>query len=264
MLGAITGDIVGSIYEFDNIKTVDFPLFGDGCRFTDDTVLTVALAEAIMTGESYEELMKGYYHRYPEAGYGGRFHAWATGKVTGPYLSWGNGAAMRVSPVGYAFDTIDRVLEKAEEFTVITHDHPEGIKGAQATAVAIYLARTGAEREEIRRYVTGVFGYDLSRSCDAIRADYAFDESCQGTVPQAITAFLESSGFEDAIRLAVSLGGDSDTLACIAGGIAEAFYEGVPPVIAWHALDYLDEPLRQTSIAFTRRYGVTRLNPPRA
>jgi ADP-ribosylglycohydrolase len=264
MLGTITGDIVGSIYEFDTIKTVDFPLFGDGCRFTDDTVLTVALAEAIMTGGSYASLMKEYYRRYPEAGYGGRFHAWASGKLPGPYQSWGNGAAMRISPVGYAFDTIDLVLEKAEEYTIVTHDHPEGIRGAQATAAAIYLARTGATLEEIRRYITGVFGYDLSRSCDVIRRDYTFDESCQGTVPQAITAFLESGGFEDAIRLAVSLGGDSDTLACITGGIAEAFYGGVPPWIAWHALDYLDEPLRQTALAFTRRYGVTKLGAARS
>ena len=261
MLGAITGDIVGSIYEFDNIKSVEFPLFGDGCRFTDDTVLTVALAESIMTGESYESLMKEYYRRYPEAGYGNRFNAWAADRLQGPYQSWGNGAAMRISPVGYAFDTIELVLDKAEEYTIITHDHPEGIRGAQATAVAIYLARTGADREEIRRYVTDVIGYDLSRPCDVIRENYEFDESCQETVPQAITAFLESSGFENAIRIAVSLGGDSDTLACITGGIAEAFYGGVPPVIAWHALDYLDEPLRQTAIEFTRRYGVTQLDP---
>ena len=262
MLGAITGDIVGSIYEFDNIRSVEFPLFSDSCRFTDDTVLTVALAEAIMTGERYETLMRTYYHRYPDAGYGGRFHAWAQSRTAGPYNSWGNGAAMRISPVGYAFDTIDQVLEAAEGYTVITHDHPEGIKGAQATAAAVYLARTGASMAEIRSYITGVFGYDLSRSCDVIRRDYAFDESCQGTVPQAITAFLESGGFEDAIRLAVSLGGDSDTLACITGGIAEAFYGGVPSWIAWHALDYLDEPLRQTALSFTRRYGVTKLEPP--
>lgn len=216
-----------------------------------------------MTGENFETLMKEYCRRYPDAGYGGRFHAWAAGQLQGPYQSWGNGAAMRISPVGYAFDTIEGVLEKAEEYTVVTHDHPEGIKGAKATAAAIYLARTGASLAEIRRYLTDVIGYDLSRSCDVIRADYAFDESCQGTVPPAITAFLESTGFEDAIRLAVSLGGDSDTLACITGGIAEAFYGGVPPVIAWHALDYLDEPLRQTAIAFTRRYGVTRLDPAR-
>jgi ADP-ribosylglycohydrolase len=262
MLGAIVGDIVGSIYEFDNIKTVKFPLFSDTCFFTDDTVLTVALAEAILTGKNYASLMRAYYHRYPDAGYGGRFHAWARGEVTGPYNSWGNGAAMRISPVGYAFDTLETVLEKAEEYTLITHDHPEGVKGAQATAAAVYLARTGASREEIRRYITGTFGYDLSRSCDEIRPNYTFDESCQGTVPQAIAAFLGSTDFESAIRLAVSLGGDSDTLACIAGGIAEAFYGSVPPYIAWRALDFLDEPLRQVTVAFTRKHGVTRLVRP--
>lgn len=245
MLGAIAGDIIGSIYEFENIKTTDFPLFSDSCFFTDDTVLTVALAEAIMTGGSYEGLMKEYYQRYPNAGYGGNFHAWAKGKVNGPYNSYGNGAAMRISPVGQAFDTLEEVLKRAEEYTAITHNHPEGIKGAEATASTIFLGRKGHSKEEIRRFVADTFDYDLAKTCNQIRPGYRYDISCQGTVPQAITAFLESTDYESAIRLAVSLGGDSDTLACITGGIAEAHYGGVPGWIAEKALGFLDEPLRE-------------------
>jgi ADP-ribosylglycohydrolase len=244
MLGAIAGDIIGSIYEFENIKTTDFPLFSDACFFTDDTVLTVALAEAIMTGSSYEGLMKEYYQRYPDAGYGKNFHAWAKGKVNGPYNSYGNGAAMRISPVGMVFDILEEVLQRAEEYTAITHNHPEGIKGAQATASAIFLGRKGHSKEEIRRFVEHTFDYDLSKTCNQIRPRYRYDISCQGTVPQAITAFLESADYESAIRLAVSLGGDSDTLACITGGIAAAYYGGVPSWIAEKALEFLDEPLK--------------------
>lgn len=258
MLGALTGDIIGSIYEWNNIKTTEFPLFQDSCSFTDDTVLTVALAEAILAGESYEEMMKKYYRRYPHAGYGGRFHLWAKGEINGPYNSWGNGAAMRISPAGWAGDTLDMVRQKAREYTVVTHNHPEGVKGAEATAAAIFLGRTGATKEDIRQYVTHTFGYDLSRTCDEIRPDYVFDVSCQGTMPPAITAFLESTDFESAIRLAISLGGDSDTLACITGGIAEAFYGGVPGPIADSALEFLDEPLRAVTLKFMERFGVPR------
>lgn len=254
MLGAITGDIVGSIYEFDNIKTTDFPLFSETCFFTDDSVLTVALAESVMTGESYEKLMRAYYVRYPDASYGGGFRRWAQKTTTGPYNSYGNGAAMRISPVGWAYNSLDMVLLKAEEFTAITHNHPEGIKGAQATATAIYLARTGSTKDDIRQYVEHAFQYDLSKTCDQIRPSYRFDESCQGTVPQAIIAFLESNDFEDAIRLAISLGGDSDTLACITGSIAEAFYGGVPEWIAKKTIGILDEPLHTVYRKFNDRY----------
>ncbi|MDD2899563.1 MAG: ADP-ribosylglycohydrolase family protein [Desulfuromonadaceae bacterium] len=250
MLGAITGDIVGSIYEFDNIKSTDFPLFSDGCFFTDDTVLTVALAEAIITGGCYETLMKEYFQRYPDAGYGKRFCAWARGDIVGPYKSYGNGAAMRISPVAWAFDTLEEVLQKAKEYTVITHNHREGIKGAQATAATIYLGRTGSTKEGIRDYIKQTFGYSLSKTCDQIRPKYKFDESCQRTVPQAITAFLESNDFEHAIRLAISLGGDSDTLACITGSIAEAFYGEVPTWIAEKTLNILDEPLKNIVCSF--------------
>lgn len=254
MLGALTGDIVGSIYEWSNIKSMEFPLFQDHCRFTDDSVLTVALAESILTGEGYGSLMKRYCRSYPDAGYGGSFLRWARGESIGPYNSWGNGAAMRISPAGWAFESLALVLRKAEEYSILTHNHPEGVKGAQTVAAAIYLGRTGSSKLEISSYVTESFGYDLSLSCDEIRPDYTFDVSCQGTVPQAITAFLESSDFESAIRLAVSLGGDSDTLACITGGIAQAFYGGVPEPIASKTLEFLDEPLRRVTMAFHERF----------
>jgi len=207
MIGALTGDIVGSIYEWNNIKTTQFPFFQEHCRFTDDSVLTVALAESILTGEGYDKAMKRYYHRYPDAGYGGNFARWARSEDACPYQSWGNGAAMRISPVGWAFDTLDEVLKKAMEYSLPTHDHPEGIKGAQATAAAVFLGRSGASKRELGEFITERFSYDLSLSCDQIRPDYSFDVSCQGTVPQALIAFLESKDFESAIRLAISLGG---------------------------------------------------------
>lgn len=254
MLGALTGDIVGSIYEWNNIKSTEFPLFQESCRFTDDSVLTVALADAIMTGAPYDDTMRRYYRRYPDAGYGRGFVAWAESDTPRPYNSWGNGAAMRISPVGWACDTLEQVLRMAREYTLPTHGHPEGVKGAQAVAASVFMARTGVTRKELRSFVAGEFGYDLSRSCDEIRPSYRFDVSCQGTVPQAITAFLESTDFESAIRLAVSLGGDSDTLACITGGIAHAFYGFVPAPIAARALAFLDEPLRRVTVSFEERF----------
>jgi ADP-ribosylglycohydrolase len=254
MLGAIAGDIIGSVYESSNIKTKGFPLFTKGCRFTDDTVLTVALAESILSGEPYESNLKRFFRWYPDRGYGGSFVAWARMDRSAPYGSWGNGAAMRISPVGYAFDCLDAVLEKAREFTAVTHSHPEGIKGAQATAAAIFLARKGASKTEIRRYVEQTFGYDLSRHVDDIRPTYAFDISCQGTVPPAIRAFLDSDGFEDAIRTAVSLGGDSDTLTCVTGGIAQAFYGGVPGAIQDSVYEVLDSRLGEITKRFTTAY----------
>ncbi|MCM0081506.1 ADP-ribosylglycohydrolase family protein [Geomonas sp. Red32] len=254
MLGALTGDIVGSIYEWNNIKTTDFPLFQDHCRFTDDSVLTVALAESILTGEGYGSVMKRYCRAYPDAGYGGNFLAWAKSADERPYHSWGNGAAMRITPAGWAFDSLEEVLQKAEEYSCVTHDHPEGIRGAQAVAGAVYLGRTGASKEEIRRFVEGRFHYDLSLSCDQIRPGYSFDVSCQGTVPQAVVSFLESTDFEGAIRLAISLGGDSDTLAAITGGMAQAFYGGVPEPIATRTLAFLDEDLRRVTADFEKRF----------
>lgn len=256
MIGALAGDIIGSVYEWNNIKTKDFELFSPHCFFTDDSILTVALADTILNCRDYAQTMKEYYRRYPGGGYGGMFHDWASSEDSKPYNSWGNGAAMRISPVGYAYDTLDEVLGKAEEFTAITHNHPEGIKGAQSVAAAIFMGRNGASREEIKAYTERTFGYDLSATCDDIRPDYRFDESCQGTVPQAFAAFLDSVDFEDAIRNAISLGGDSDTLACITGGIAEAFYGGVPEEINSRVLAILDEDLRRVTHPFAERYLV--------
>gem|GEM_PF-620294 len=230
MLGAIIGDIVGSPYEFNNIKTTDFPLFSNKSKFTDDTVMTLAVAEALMEGgkpENYVAAMKKYGSLYPGAGYGGRFLSWLRSNSAEPYNSYGNGAAMRVSPVAWWFDTLESVEKGAEISAAVTHNHPEGIKGAQATAAAIYLARNGESKDAIRDYIEGKYGYNLRRTLDEIRPDYKFNETCQETVPEAIIAFIESTGFEDAIRKVVSLGGDSDTLAAITGSIAEGAY-GIP------------------------------------
>lgn len=236
MLGAIFGDITGSIYEFNNIKTTDFELYHPSMTFTDDSILTIAVADWLLGGELSKEALvvklKEYVLRYPYpmGGYGARFNSWANSQRSEPYNSWGNGSAMRVAAVGWVFDTLEETEEVAKRSAEITHNHPEGIKGAQATAAAIFLARKGASKEQIKAYVEEYFGYDLSRTCETIRPGYQFNESCRETVPEAIIAFLDSTDFESAIRLAVSLGGDSDTLACITGGIAEAFYgmNGVP------------------------------------
>ncbi|QEH39150.1 ADP-ribosylglycohydrolase [Aquisphaera giovannonii] len=258
MLGAIAGDVIGSVYEADPIKSTSFPLFHDPCRFTDDTVLTVALAESILDGTPYVSLLKSYYRRYPKAGYGGTFHRWALSPGSEPYGSFGNGSAMRVSPVGFAYDSLDEVLTKARESAEVTHDHPEGIKGAQAVAAAIFLARTGSTKDAIRDYVAAAFGYDLDRTIEDIRPRYCFDVTCQGSVPEAILAFLESNSYEHAVRLAISLGGDADTQACIAGGIAQAFYRGVPPEIAARVFEILDEPLAAVTRRFQERYEAAR------
>jgi ADP-ribosylglycohydrolase len=255
MIGAIAGDIVGSVYEWNNIKTKQFELFHPSCFFADDSVLTIALADAILNNHDYGAMMKSYYHRYPDAGYGGFFHQWARSAESQPYNSWGNGAAMRISPVGFAFESLAEVLVKAKQYTNTTHNHPEGIKGAQATASAIFLARTGKTKTEIKEYVETTFGYDLSITLDDLRPSYAFNESCQETVPQAIIAFLESYDFEDAIRNAISLGGDSDTLACITGGIAQAFYGGVPDSVAAKIMEVLDKDLRKVTSEFMAMYG---------
>lgn len=254
MLGAIAGDIAGSVYEWNNVKSKDIPLFTEKCFFTDDSVLTVALADTILTGTPYVENLRQFYHWYPAAGYGGSFYRWAGDKQAKPYNSWGNGAAMRISPAGWAFDDLDTVLNKAEEFTAVTHNHPEGIKGGQATAAAIFLARTGRTKEEIRRYIETQFGYDLSRHVDEIRPDYTYDVSSQGTVPQAVCAFLDATDFEDALRNAISLGGDSDTIACITGGIAESFYGGVPAWIEEKVYSILDARLGAITKQFAVKY----------
>ena len=234
MYGAILGDMIGAPYEFDRSpKTKEFPLFSRGTQFTDDSVMTIAVGEALLdtVGRADDEIkaalvssMRRWGRRYPHAGYGGRFRVWLRAKNPEPYGSYGNGSAMRVSSAGWLSNTLDETRRIARLTAEVTHNHPEGIKGAEAAASAIFLARTGAGKEEIREYIIREFGYDLSRSCDEIRPAYRHVESCQKTVPEAITAFLEGTDFEDVIRTAVSLGGDCDTLTCIAGGIAEAFY----------------------------------------
>lgn len=236
MYGAILGDMIGSPYEFDKSpKTKEFPLFIPRTRYTDDSAMTVAVAEALLDtlGKGPEDRrqavvssMQKWGRKYPHAGYGGRFFGWLAEKHPRPYYSWGNGSAMRVSSAGWLFDTLEETRKAAVDTACVTHDHPEGIKGAEATASVVWMARSGKSKTEIRRYVEQEF-YPLEQTCDEIRPSYRFDVSCQGTVPQAITAFLEGEGFEDVIRTAVSLGGDCDTLTCIAGGMAEAMY-GVP------------------------------------
>jgi len=230
MLGAIIGDIVGSVYEWNNIKTKEFPLFSEKCHFTDDTVMTIAVADAILNGAKSDDFIESFNrfgNLFPGAGYGGSFRKWLISDVKAPYNSWGNGSAMRVSPCGWVADSLQETENLAEVSAAVTHNHPEGIKGAKATAAAIYLARIGKSKSEIKDYIESTYGYDLSRTLDEKRPSYKFDVSCQGTVPEAIIAFLESKGFEDAIRNAISLGGDSDTLAAITGSIAEAAY-GIP------------------------------------
>ena len=238
MYGAILGDIIGSPYEFDmGDKSKEFPLFSKRSEFTDDTVMTIAVAEVFLDDDCLVkeevirqrlvESMQKWGHRYPGAGYGIRFSNWLESKNPQPYNSWGNGSAMRVSSIGWLFEDLGMVRRMARLSAEVTHNHPEGIKGAEATAAAIFLARTGSTKAEIRAYIEENFRYDLSRTCDEIRPDYHHVESCQETVPEAITAFLEGESFEDVIRTAVSLGGDCDTLTCISGSIAEAFY-GVP------------------------------------
>jgi len=259
MLGAITGDVIGSVYEANPIKTTNFPLFTKHSRFTDDTVLTMATAHAVLRGLNYASVYRQFGRAYPRAGYGGAFITWLMVDGAPPYNSWGNGSAMRVSPVGFAFKSQEEVLQEAQKSAAVTHNHPEGVKGAQATALAVYLARSGHSKDRIRQVISDAFGYNLNRILKEIRPNYFFDVSCQGSVPEAILAFLESEDVESAIRLAISLGGDSDTLACIAGGVAFAFYKKIPKTIEIEVrsrlpkefLDLLDE----FSNTFMNPYG---------
>lgn len=245
MLGAIAGDIIGSAFEWNNIKTTDFPLFSDRSHFTDDTVMTVIVADCLVNKKDYLSNFKEIGQKYPDCGYGDAFRRWLFSRRTEPNNSFGNGAAMRISPVGFYFDDIDTVLNEAEKITNITHDHPEARKGAQAVASAVFMARTGNAKEEIKGFIEKSFGYDLGRKLDDIRPGYKFDVSCQGSVPEAIIAFLESADYEDAVRKAISLGGDSDTIACMTGGIAEAFYKKIPDDIITNARARLTPDLLQ-------------------
>ena len=260
MLGAIFGDIVGSVYERFNTKREDFPLLSEWSRPTDDSIMTLAVAKALMNsrGENDEEIkrelvrcMQHLGRKYPRAGYGGHFRKWLQYKDPKPYYSYGNGSGMRVSSVGWFCQTLEETLHVAELTAEVSHNHPEGIKGAQAIAASVFLARTGASKEDIRIYIANAFGYDLSRTLDEIRPKYHFDVSCQGSVPEAIIAFYESSNYEDAVRKAVSLGGDSDTIACMAGAIAEAYY-GMPEDLKAKAMRILDPYCREIVEEFER------------
>ena len=268
MLGAIIGDIVGSCYEFNSIKTTEFELFQSNSRYTDDSVMTMAVAEWLLedpmhTHEVLEDKMVKYGNLNTDVGFGPHFLHWLffpqalfpDGKRK-PYNSFGNGSAMRVSAVGWMFDSLEATERVAEISASITHNHPEGIKGAQATAAAIFMARNGASKEAIRDYISKKFEYDLNRTCDQIRPLYGFEVSCQKSVPESLIAFLDSTDYESTLRLAVSLGGDSDTQACIAGGIAEAFY-GIPDDIIIEATSFIPQYFKDTivRVAENSAYG---------
>jgi ADP-ribosylglycohydrolase len=256
ILGAIAGDIIGSAYEFNNVKSLDFELFPEGTYFTDDSVLTVATMDALLNQEDYTETYRYFGEMYPHRGYGEHFRSWIYADNPKPYNSFGNGSAMRASPIGWYCDNLDDVLTEARKSAEVSHNHPEGIKGAQAVAAAVYMARTGAAKDEIKKSIAGAFDYNLDRTIDEIRPAYNFDVSCQGSVPEAIIAFLESTDFENAVRLAVSIGGDSDTIACITGGIAEAFYKTIPGHITKMVSIILGPDLMiDTVIPFSEKYG---------
>ena len=269
MLGAIIGDVVGSIYEFNNIKTIDFPLFSKDSMFTDDSLMSIAVAMWLLdtdhSSAELERIILDVANRYPNpmGGYGNSFYKWLfhpedlyeyrdrqhlhdfKAGTRHPYNSYSNGAAMRASACGWYAQSVEDALYWGQRSAEITHNHPEGIKGAQAVAVAIYIARHGASKQEITQYIERQFGYDLHRTCDEIRPYYRYEYSCMESVPQAIVAFLDSTDFESSVRLSVSLGGDSDTLACITGGIAEAFYENIPKPIEEHVMQLLPEEYRE-------------------
>ena len=261
MLGAIIGDIAGSRFEWHNIKTKEFNLLTYRCRPTDDSIMTLAVAKALLeSDETFSDLADKAVHwmqtlgrQYPNAGYGGRFSRWLVSSHPQPYNSYGNGAAMRVSPCAYAAGSLEEAKLLSYKVTAVTHDHPEGLKGAEATTAAIYMALHGSSLEQIRDYINENY-YRIDYTLDDIRPAYTFDVSCQGSVPQALEAFFESTGYEDTIRNAISIGGDSDTIAAIAGGVAEAYY-GIPAALREKALIYLDETQRGIVEEFEEKYG---------
>jgi len=270
MLGAIIGDVIGSVYEWHNNKSTEFELFSRFTRFTDDTVLTVAIADAILnkirhpwklvdhfqSKKLYAQSLMQYARWHPNAGYGEKFEDWIKSGRFKPYRSYGNGSAMRVSPIGFAFSTLEEVLTESKRSAIVTHNHRHGIIGAQAVASAVFLARTNKSKQEIKQYIESRFKYDLSQKLDHIRPTYTFDTSCKGSVPQAIIAFLESDHFEDAIRKAISIGGDSDTIACITGGIAQAYYKKLPESIVSGVMLKLDIRFKQVLKLFNERFGI--------
>lgn len=255
MIGAIIGDVIGSTYEFHPVKSVDFPLFTKWSKFTDDSVCTIAVANAILSDGDYLRHVKTFCQDYPNAGYGGMFRRWLGSTSMEAYNSYGNGSAMRVSPCGFAFDDEAAVLLESKRSAEITHNHPEGIKGAQAVALAIFLARNHADKITIKKEIEDRFAYDLDRHIDDFRPAYQFNETSQGSVPESIIAFLESNSYDEAVRLAISLGGDADTQACIAGGIAQAFFNDIPADMLTRTDELLDEDIRGTLTKFRERFG---------
>jgi ADP-ribosylglycohydrolase len=252
MIGAIAGDMIGSPYESYPIKHTNFDLVVSA--FTDDTVLTIAIAYAIINEADIASSLKNFAEKYHNLPYGSGFRKWIWSWDNKPYNSFGNGSAMRVSPVGFAYDSVEEVLHQAERTAGVTHNHPEGIKGAQATALAIYLARIGESKDTIRKEITDRFFYDLNRTVDEIRPNYSFDVTCQGSVPESIIAFLDSSSWEDAVKKSISLGGDADTMACITGGIAQAFYKKIPENIAKDIRNKLPRDLLEILDKFNTKY----------
>ena len=256
IIGAVIGDVIGSVFEWNNIKKTDFDLFNPKCDFTDDTVLTIAVADCILNKKDFAKTIWEYGRKYRGRGYGGSFRNWLQEDDLKPYGSFGNGSAMRASAVGFAYIDIETVMDVAKQSAEVTHNHPEGIKGAQATATSIFLSRQGKSKQEIKDYITQTFDYNLDFTLDEIRPTYKFDVTCQGSVPQAIVAFLESSDFENAIRLAISIGGDSDTIACISGGIASAFYKQIPTEIMDFVVDKLPNEYIEIMNKFDEQYDI--------
>lgn len=262
LMGAILGDITGSIYEFDPHKQTDIALQDERMDYTDDTIMTIAVADWIINDKKHTkdvlvDRMKQWGHKYPHpmGAYGNMFAQWLRDNNPRPYNSWGNGSAMRVSAVGFAFDTLDETLKVAKISAEVTHNHPEGIKGAQATAAAIFMARTGCDKDAIKRYISATFGYDLNRTCDDIRPTYGFDGSCQGTVPESIVAFLDSNDYAEALRLCISLGGDADTMGAITGAIAGAYYNTMPYALYEFGAKKLPDDIKEVINRFDSEYG---------
>lgn len=256
MLGAIAGDIIGSVYEHRPVADWNFPLFTAESRYTDDTLLTLAVAETLLGNGDYREAYQRYFAHDPLAGFGSGFALWASERADRPYGSFGNGSAMRVSPVAWARQSLAEVLAEAERSALVTHDHPEGIRGARAVAGAVYLARIGCTRERLREFLQAECGYRLDLSLAQIRSGYTFDITCQGSVPEALTAFLEADDFMVAVRNAVWLGGDADTMGAIAGAVAEAWFGGVPHTVRLELWSRLPEPFIAVAERFCIRYGV--------
>jgi ADP-ribosylglycohydrolase len=256
MLGAIAGDVIGSVHEGAASRGREFTLFGEKSCFTDDTVCAIAIAHALRRGKRFDEALRLWCRRYPNAGYRAGFHAWFSVDDAEPYYSRGNGSAMRVAPIAWACDDLAEVVELAEHSAAVSHNHPDGIRGACATAAAVFAARTGQTKDQIAALMVDRFGFDCGADLATMNERGGFDATCPGTIPNAVGAFLHSKDFEDAMRIAVSLGGDTDTTACIAGGIAEAFYGGVPADIRQETLRRLDDPIREELFEFFRHVGL--------